>query len=93
MPNIKALALQGAAVLPVAFAADKAAEYYGTHSRHGFTNKQIGEALAVLMSGPKATRPTWRAVRKTILRIRAGLNVSKGGWRRWPHMGEVHNAI
>lgn len=35
-----------------------------------------------LMNGPKATRPSWRAVRKTILRIKNGLPVT-GPWRSW----------
>lgn len=36
-----------------------------------------------LMNGPKATRPTGRAVRKVIGRIRAGLSLN-GSWRSWP---------
>lgn len=88
-------ALQGAAQAPLIYAAGQAAEYYQTPERlrRGFTAKQVGEALGVLMSGPKATRPTWRALRKTILRMKKGLSVSGGGWRKWPHVREQHNAI
>lgn len=91
--GLKSRLMQGPSTPPVSHAAEKSAEYYATHARHGFTNKEIGDALAVLMSGPKATRPTWRALRKTILRIRSGLSVSRGGWRGWPKIGEQHNAI
>jgi hypothetical protein len=88
--------LQGASLAPLSLAAQRVAEETTISTRitrRGFSIKEIGQALEVLMSDPKATRPSWRAVRKTILRIRKGLDVSKGGWRSWPNMGEVHYAI
>lgn len=36
-----------------------------------------------LMSGPRAQKPTARAIRKTVRRLRAGGSL-KGGWRSWP---------
>lgn len=48
-----------------------------------FTQGEYIAALGVLMTGPKATRPRWRAIRKTIARMRNGGSI-KGGWRSWP---------
>lgn len=48
-----------------------------------FTQDEYIAALAFLMTGPKATRPRWRAIRKTIARRRNGGSL-KGGWRSWP---------
>lgn len=49
----------------------------------GFTNMEIALARRALMTGERATPPKWRAIRKTILRLRKGGNL-KGGWRSWP---------
>lgn len=40
-------------------------------------------AEAALMSGPRAQKPTGRAIRKTVRRLKAGGDL-KGGWRSWP---------
>jgi len=40
-------------------------------------------AEAALMSGPRAQKPTARAIRKAVRRMKAGGNL-KGGWRSWP---------
>jgi hypothetical protein len=45
--------------------------------------KLWNDAQALLMTGPRATRPTARAVRKTMRRLAQGKLV-KGSWRSWP---------
>lgn len=50
--------------------------------RREFSTLEIFKAQILLMSGPRATPPTWRATRKTILRMNKGLPI-KGSWRRW----------
>lgn len=54
--------------------------------RRGFTALEVTIATGLLMTGPRASRPTWRAVRKTIARVRSGGSL-KGGWRSWPREG------
>lgn len=47
------------------------------------TQFEANTATMMLMTGPKAQRPSWRAVRKAVHRIRHGLEI-KGSWRGWP---------
>lgn len=53
------------------------------YPKRGFTFAELSKAYGRLMTGPKATRPTGRAVRKVIGRMRAGLSTT-GPWRSWP---------
>jgi hypothetical protein len=56
--------------------------------RAGFTQEELSIAYAALMTGPRATRPTWKAVRKTIRRARRGMKIA-GSWRSWPSIKEA----
>jgi hypothetical protein len=56
-------------------------------TRKGFTPTEIAMAYSALMTGPRAQRPTWRAVRKAIVRVRHG-GMIKGSWRGWPRIKE-----
>lgn len=47
-----------------------------------FTVEEVTLATVSLMTGPRASRPSWRAIRKTIIRMRSGQPV-KGSWRSW----------
>lgn len=47
------------------------------------TNNQKIAAYDRLMNGPRSQRPTFRAVRKTVRRMVAGLSTN-GSWRSWP---------
>lgn len=40
-------------------------------------------ARGLLMTGPRATPPTHRAIRKAVRRLNAGGEI-KGSWRSWP---------
>ncbi len=44
---------------------------------------QWNVAENALMSGPRAQKPTARAIRKTIRRMKADMPLT-GGWRSWP---------
>jgi hypothetical protein len=44
---------------------------------------QFHLAEAALMTGPRAQKPTGRAIRKTVRRMKAGGKL-EGGWRSWP---------
>lgn len=57
-----------------------------------FTSHEITLATVSRMTGPKATRPSWRAVRKTVLRMRKGLDITKGSWRDWPSVDKKEYA-
>lgn len=50
----------------------------------GFSQTEIIIATVSRMTGPRASRPTFRAVRKTILRMRKGSDITEGRWRQWP---------
>lgn len=56
--------------------------------RAGFTPEEVSIGYATLMTGPRATRPTWKAVRKTIRRARRGMKIA-GSWRSWPSIKEA----
>lgn len=47
--------------------------------------KRIKENIArgLLMTGPRATQPTHRAIRKAVRRLEAGGKI-EGSWRSWP---------
>ena len=47
-----------------------------------FTAQEYTLATVSLMTGPRAQRPSFRAIRKTIRRMRSGQPV-KGSWRSW----------
>lgn len=47
-----------------------------------YTAQEYTLATVSLMTGPRAQRPTTRAIRKTIRRMRSGQPV-KGSWRSW----------
>lgn len=56
-----------------------------------FTALEINTATMAKMTGPRATRPSWACVRKTILRLRSDRSTS-GSWRSWPRAieGNIH---
>lgn len=58
----------------------------------GFSQQEITLATISRMTGPKATRPSFRAVRKTVLRMRKGLDITKGSWRDWPSVDKKEYA-
>lgn len=41
--------------------------------RKGFKQEEIDAAFATVMTGPKATRPRWKTLRRVIKQIRAGV--------------------
>jgi len=87
----KASAAEG----PLVVAEDRLREEYEAahkavgHPPAGFSRDEINFATSQLMTGPSATPPRWRAVRKAIIRIRHGGKI-EGSWRDWPRFkGEV----
>lgn len=79
----------GADARPMIFTEDRSREEYEAAQKKvgyepkGFSQDEINFATSQLMTGPSATRPTWRAVRKTIIRVRHGGKI-EGSWRSWP---------
>lgn len=54
-----------------------------------FTALEITTATSLKMTGPRSQPPSWRCVRKTILRLRNGME-AKGSWRCWPSKRSRH---
>ena len=40
-----------------------------------YTQGEIGTAYAILMSGPKATPPRWKTIRRIIFQLRRGIDI------------------
>lgn len=53
------------------------------------TQIEVNIVTAIFMTGPRASRPTWRAVRKAVSRNRRKLPL-EGSWRSWPTEGVIH---
>lgn len=51
-----------------------------------YFSRNVKENIArgLLMTGPRATPPTHRAIRKAVRRLNAGGTI-KGSWRSWPN--------
>jgi hypothetical protein len=49
-----------------------------------FTTEEFKIATISRMTGPRSSRPSFRAITKTIRRMRRGGDITKGGWRSWP---------
>lgn len=81
-----ALLLGGAPVVPHldnpkdAQDAPRASEHY---RRKGFEQDEIDRAYVRLMTGPRATRPRWKTIKRTIMQMRLGLPV--GRLISWKH--------
>lgn len=54
-----------------------------THHDGDITVKEANLAYRIKMTGPRATPPSWAAVRKVVHRLRMGQSTS-GSWRSWP---------
>jgi hypothetical protein len=51
---------------------------------------EVELARSILMTGPRATPPKWKAIRKTIAYLRAGhKDFNRWNWRRAPKIGGV----
>lgn len=50
---------------------------------NGFQPGQYALARDLLMTGPRATPPTWRAIRKMLARLRRGDKPGYNGWGSW----------
>lgn len=51
--------------------------------KHKITGKEIADAIDLLMTGPRAQTPTYRAIRKMIFRLRRGDRPGAFGWSPW----------
>jgi hypothetical protein len=49
------------------------------HRRAGYSQDEIDAAYVKLMTGPKATRPRWKTIRRTILQVKNGIKVIGSG--------------
>lgn len=83
MEALKAALLAGAAKLVAPFQGnDEPAEAPRAsvhHKRKGYTQDEIDKAFARTMTGPKATRPRWKTLRRTILLMRNGIKFVGSG--------------
>ncbi len=52
--------------------------------RAGYTEEEISMAYTKLMTGPKATRPRWKTLRRTIIQMNNGI-VAMGSGRNIPY--------
>lgn len=75
--------LGGALLLPKVEAAPPA-----MYKRKGYEQGEIDAAYARLMTGPKATPPRWKTIRRTILLMKNGIKFTGSGrnvaYRRAP---------
>lgn len=65
-------------------------EQNSDHKDPRFTPTEIAIARAAKMTGERSQLPSWRCVRKTIIRMRNKMG-TKGSWRSWPK--ENFNAV
>lgn len=83
--------LNGGVIGPMITAEDRvltAAEIDIPYRADGrFTQLEINTATMAKMTGPRASRPSWACVRKTILRVRSDRSTA-GSWRSWPRANE-----
>ena len=49
------------------------------HRRAGYSQEEINAAFGRLMTGPKATQPRWKTLRRTILIMRNGIKAIGSG--------------
>lgn len=54
-----------------------------------FTALEITTATSLKMTGSRSQPPSWSCVRKTILRLRNGME-TKGSWRSWSSKRSEH---
>jgi hypothetical protein len=84
MGGIKQLLFQGAA--PVGYVIPEAGAVIDVDIKPF----EVELARSILMTGPRATPPKWKAIRKTIAYLRAGhKDFNRWNWRRAPKIGGV----
>ena len=81
--HLKQLLQGSGASGPQMLAAEKLAAEQTIKDDKRYTAEELWLATTMKLSGPRATPPTSRCVRKTVRRLRAGLSI-KGSWRAWP---------